>query len=314
MQNYDLLIDRIAKSADLDKEEVERRVEAKKAKLSGLISKEGAAQIIAAELGISFEDADLKVSELMPGMKKVNVVGKIIQLFPVRSFEKNGRSGKVANFVIADDTGSVRVVLWDTNHISLIEKGEVKEGDTVEVKNGSMRESEVHLSGFSDIKKSSSEIKEVKAEANVSEASLDEVHQGQKIKIRATVVQLFPPRFYPVCPECNKKAVTEGEGYRCLEHGKIIPKDRAILNFVVDDGAENIRVVMFSDAISLLIPEEDLKNEEKMKAFRDDFLGSEVYVTGDVRRNQLFNNLEIITTNVERVEVEKLVSELEAKS
>ena len=50
MQNYDLLIERIAKASGLEKEEVERKVEAKKAKLSGLISKEGAAQIIAAEL------------------------------------------------------------------------------------------------------------------------------------------------------------------------------------------------------------------------------------------------------------------------
>ncbi len=56
MQNYDLLIERIATSAGIEKEEVERKVEAKKAKLSGLISKEGAAQIIAAELGINFED------------------------------------------------------------------------------------------------------------------------------------------------------------------------------------------------------------------------------------------------------------------
>ena len=110
MQNYDLLIERIAKSAKLEKEEIERRVEAKKAKLSGLISKEGAAQIIAAELGISFEDQDLKISELMPGMKRVNVIGKIITLFPVREYSKNGREGKVANFVIADETGNTRVV------------------------------------------------------------------------------------------------------------------------------------------------------------------------------------------------------------
>ena len=149
MQNYDLLIERIAKSAGLEKEEVGRRVEAKKAKLSGLISKEGAAQIIAAELGINFEDQDLKISELMPGMKRANVIGKVINLFPVREYSKNGREGKVANFVIADETGNVRVVLWDVNHIELIENGTIKQGDVVEIKNGSTRDSEIHLSGFS---------------------------------------------------------------------------------------------------------------------------------------------------------------------
>ena len=91
MENYDLLIERIAKSSGLAKEEIETKLEAKKAKLSGLISKEGAAQIIAAELGVSFEDQDLKISELIPGMRKVNVIGKVIQIFPVREFEKNGK-------------------------------------------------------------------------------------------------------------------------------------------------------------------------------------------------------------------------------
>jgi len=141
MKNYDLLIDRIAKSAGLERDEVIRKVEAKKAKLSGLISREGAAQIIAAELGISFEDQDLKVSELMAGLRKVNIVGKVMRVFPIREFEKNDRKGKVANFVLADETGSTRVVLWDVNHIALIEDGVIKEGDVVEIKNGSTRES-----------------------------------------------------------------------------------------------------------------------------------------------------------------------------
>ena len=200
MQNYELLIERIAKSSGLEKEEVERKVEAKKAKLSGLISKEGAAQIIAAELGISFENQDLKVNELMPGMRRVNIVGKIINLFPVREFSKNGREGKVANFVFGDETGSTRVVLWDVNHIALIENGTIKEGDVVDIKNGSTREGEIHLSGFSELKKSDVVLDNVKSEAVVSEGSLGEAKQGQNIKVRGTVVQIFQPRFYSVCP------------------------------------------------------------------------------------------------------------------
>ena len=50
MDNYEKLLDRISRSSGLAKEEIEKKVEAKKAKLSGLISKEGAAQIVAAEL------------------------------------------------------------------------------------------------------------------------------------------------------------------------------------------------------------------------------------------------------------------------
>ena len=324
MQNYELLIERIATSAGLEKDEVERKVEAKKAKLSGLISKEGAAQIIAAELGISFEDQDLKISELMGGMRKVNVVAKVINIFPVREYSKNGREGKVANFVIADDSGNTRVVLWDTNHIALIENETIKQGDVVEIKNASTRDSEIHLSGFSELKKSETVMEDVKSEVAVSEGSLAEVKQGQMVRIRGVVAQIFPPRFYSVCPTCGKKAtrseaprgdgesaIDNGGEYICNEHGSVTPKDRAILNFVLDDGTETMRVVMFSDQINVLIPEEDLKDEEKVAAFRDDLMGSEIYLSGRVQKNQFFNNLEIVASGVEKVDVEKLIGELD---
>ena len=312
MEHYDLLIERIAQSAGLERAEVEQRVDAKKEKLSGLISKEGAAQIIAAELGINFEDQDLKISEIMPGMKRVNVLGKIINLFPIREFNKKGRSGKVANFVIADETGNTKVVLWDVNHIGLFENEALKVGDVVEIKKAASRDNEIHLSGFSEISKSSKELIEVQTKPTVTEQLLEEARQGQSVKSRGIVVQVFQPRFYSVCPECNKKVMSEGEVYTCAEHGTIAPKDRAILNFVLDDGTETMRVVMFSDQINLLISEEDLKDTEKAAAFRDDFLGTEVYLTGIVKRNQLFNNLEIIAQDISRVEVEALIGELEA--
>ena len=311
MEHYDLLIDRISQSAGLERGEVERRVDEKKEKLSGLISKEGAAQIIAAELGINFEDQDLKISEIMPGMKKVNVFGKIINLFPIREFNKNGREGKVANFVIADETGNTKAVLWDVNHIALFENETLKVGDVVEIKKAASRDNEIHLSGFSEIIKSSKELEHVQTKPVVAEQFLGEVRQGQNVKSRGIVVQVFQPRFYSVCPECNKKAINEGEIYTCAEHGTVTPKDRAILNFVLDDGTETMRVVMFSDQINLLLPEEDLKDTEKAATFRDDFLGTEIYLTGIVKRNQLFNNLEIIAQDISRVEVEALIETLE---
>jgi ssDNA-binding replication factor A large subunit len=315
MNNYELLIERIAKTAKLGKDEVEQKIEAKKAKLSGLISKEGAAQIIAAELGISFEDQDLKVSELMVGMRKVNIIGKVVNIFPVREFEKNDRKGKVANFILADETGSTRVVLWDINHIALIEDESIKVGDTVEIKNGSTRDSEIHLSGFSEIKKSSTKMKDVKEAPVTTEVNLDEIKQGQNVKTRGIVVQVFQPRFYHICPTCNKKVVAgEDEKYKCPEHGVVEKKDRAILNFVLDDGKESMRVVMFSDQIGQVVPEEDLKDEAKAAAFRDDFLGTEIYLEGRVNRNQLFNNLEIIASGIKRVDVEKLIEKLDKKN
>ena len=236
-----------------------------------------------------------------------------MNIFPVREFEKNDRKGKVANFILADDTGSTRVVLWDTNHIALIEDETIKVGDVVEIKNGSTRDSEIHLSSFGELKKSSVEMAEVRSAPVASEVSLEEARQGMNVKVRGVVVQVFQPRFYSVCTTCNKKVLKKDDGsFSCAEHGVVEKKDRAILNFVLDDGKESMRVVMFSDQIKAIVPEEDLSDEAKAAEFRDDFLGTEIILSGRVNRNQLFNNLEIVASNVEKVDVEKLIENLSA--
>ena len=95
MDNYKNLVEKIALASKLTGEEIERKVEAKRGKLSGLVSKEGAAQIVAAELGINFEKEKMKISELVQGMKRANILGRIISIQPIRSYTKNGREGKV---------------------------------------------------------------------------------------------------------------------------------------------------------------------------------------------------------------------------
>src|SRR3989338_2826939 len=99
---YEQLKERISKSSGLSSDEVERRIDAKIAKLSGLISKEGAAQIVAAELGVNFDKQKVKLSELLSGMRKVSATGKITDIFPVRTYTRGGKEGKVVNFIIAD--------------------------------------------------------------------------------------------------------------------------------------------------------------------------------------------------------------------
>src|SRR3972149_11700668 len=124
--NYERIIEKISKASGLGKDEIEERVDAKREKLSGLISKDGAAQVVASELGISFENERLKIDELLPGMRNVNLLGKVINIFPVRTFKtKKGDESKVVNFFIADESSNIKAVLWDTHHIELIENGTI---------------------------------------------------------------------------------------------------------------------------------------------------------------------------------------------
>ena len=142
--NYKKLVSIISKTSGLNLEEIEEKVIAKRDRISGLISKEGAAQIIAAELGISFDNEKLKIDDLLPGMKKVNLIGKVIYISPVRTFTRKDQEGKVVNLTIADETSNIRVVLWDTNHIGLIETGEISNESVVEIINASMLDNALH--------------------------------------------------------------------------------------------------------------------------------------------------------------------------
>jgi replication factor A1 len=311
--NYDKFLERVINSSGLSREEIERRVEAKQSKLSGLISKEGALQVISAELGVSFENEVSKIGELLSGMRKVNVVGKVIRLFPVRSFTtKKGDEGKVANLFIADDTSNIKVVLWDTNHIELIEKNLITEGKSVEIIGGSMRDNEIHLGSFSGFKLSDAVFENIVTQKVAKEKTISEFGLSDNVKTRAFVVQAFEPKFFNVCCECKKKVTPSGDEFECAEHGKVLCEKRALINIVIDDGTESIRSVIFHDNLHLL-GITDLTNQEMLSQQKQNILGKEMIFSGNVRRNNFFNNPEFIIDNINEVNLDELMKSLDKK-
>lgn len=308
--NYDKFLERVIKTSGLDKEEIERRVEAKQSKLSGLISKEGALQVISAELGISFENEKSKIEELLPGMRKVNIVGKVIRLFPVRTFTtKKGDEGKVANLFVADDTSNIKVVLWDVNHIELIEKGLITEGKSIEIIGGNMRDNEIHLGSFSELKPSEEVFENVMTQKIAKEKTVSQFNLSDNVKTRAFIVQAYEPKFFNVCSECKKKVTQSGEDFNCAEHGKVLPEKRALINIVIDDGTESIRSVLFHDKLSELGITE-INNQELLLQQKQNLLGKEMVFSGNIRRNAYFNSPEFIIDNVEEINVDELMENL----
>ena len=67
---------------------------------------------------------------------------------------KKGREGKLANMILADDTGEIRVVLW-TENIKFLKK--ILEGDVIKINNAEVkqgfREDELHMKLDSTIQK-----------------------------------------------------------------------------------------------------------------------------------------------------------------
>ena len=306
--NANQLIELIVQKSGLPRDEIDRRISAKQAKLSGLISKTGAAQILAAELNINLDSQVIKISQIAPGMRKINLHGKIINLFPIREYNKNGRSGRIGSFVLADETSNIRVVLWDENHIELISKGEIAQNGLIEIANATIRNGEIHLTSFSEIKPSNKPIGEVILQKPLIKKSISSFNINDNVIVRAFIVQMFEPKFFYVCPGCKKKA---GEDGICLTHGKVIPEKRALLNFVIDDGTGNIRAILFSEQLEKLLTKEELETSELFLMKKQDLLGKEILLSGQVKRNNVYNNDEFVVSNIEQLDLDKLIGELE---
>ncbi|MBU3967780.1 MAG: replication factor A [Euryarchaeota archaeon] len=86
---------------------------------------------------VSVDIKPVKISEVKNGMNSLNMIGKIIDMGAVRTFSrKDGTAGKVRNITLGDDTGKIRLTLWDAK----ADATEFKSGDTVEVMNAYARD------------------------------------------------------------------------------------------------------------------------------------------------------------------------------
>ena len=74
----------------------------------------------------------MNVSEIRPGMKNIDVVVRVVEVFPVRedTSRKDGRTHRVEEVLVGDETGSVILSLWNDD------VGRVREGDVIKIENG----------------------------------------------------------------------------------------------------------------------------------------------------------------------------------
>jgi len=98
--------------ADVSLEEFREAVEAKVEQMGGLADEETAAQLIVHDL----QDGEVgTIADIEAGMEEARFVGKVVSVGDLRTFERDeaDEEGRVLNLELADETGRVRVALWD---------------------------------------------------------------------------------------------------------------------------------------------------------------------------------------------------------
>jgi len=316
--------ERLLKSGKITPRELEERIKTKINDLSGLISEEGAAHIIANELGVELFNAErskLKIKEVYVGMRGVSVVGKVVRKFEIREFDKGDKKGKVCSIILGDNTGTIRTVFWN-EQVDLLNK--VNEEDILLIKEGYVKENnnnkEIHLGEKAkiEINPEGEKVEVVRQRTSFERKKIEDLKAGEEgAEILGTIVQVFDPRFFNVCSTCGKRVVESNGIFNCAEHNEVKPALSYVLNLIVDDGSGTIRSVLWKNQIGHLLG----KEEEEMSKFKEnialfeeiktDLLGEQLKLVGRVQHNQMFDRLELNVQIVEKAKVAEEIARLE---
>ena len=310
---YEEIILKINENTKMTVGEIETRIDNKLKQLSGLISREGAAHIVANELGVKiFEQLSgkLQIKNILTGMRDVETLGKVLQVYEAREFMRNDAVSKVASMLIGDETGTIRVVMWGSQADNA---ANLTLNDVVKVVGGYVRENngrkEIHLNDRSQllINPKGEIVNEVNVELRKgNRKEIKELNENDNdAELLGTIVQVFDIKFYEICPKCGKRAKPNVDLFECRDHGNVIPAYAYVLNAVLDDGTETIRCVFFrnvADKLLNMAPEQLLKfrNEPaEFEAKKNDLLGTIIKVNGRANKNSMFNRIEFIVQQVD---------------
>jgi replication factor A1 len=103
--------------------------------MGGLCDEKTAAMLVAHDLGAESPKPQefIKINDITLEKRNVSFTGKVMDVYEMREFSRDdGSSGRVANIIVSDDTGSIRVVLWD-ELADLVKVDEIKVGQMVGV-------------------------------------------------------------------------------------------------------------------------------------------------------------------------------------
>jgi hypothetical protein len=131
----------LQKKPDISAEDVRELIDEKKRKIgAGYLTDQGALFLVAADLGVSFENNQsnqTSIKDLYIGANDVNLSARILNIYPVRKYTRRDTNEEVQNrtLTIYDKDSSIKIRLWD-QHVSFPEDYEVKPGDLIKISHG----------------------------------------------------------------------------------------------------------------------------------------------------------------------------------
>jgi len=232
----------------------------------------------------AYEEEITKIADIEPETK-VNIIARIIRIPTIRSYEKNGKEGKVASLELQDDSGQISYTLWN-NNVELIDELKLEDGDTVKILQAQARE-RPNRDGENEITLTHWDGRIIKGDYDVPEIQqeflpIGDLSEQKDVSIIGVVSRLQDIRIFT-----RKTDNTEGK----------------LRNFDVRDSTGEIRVTVWGDDTGIAINKGDF-----IKVIGGD-VRYDQYTQSQYSMNTNFNTQ--ITVNPENLSIEK-IDELDA--
>jgi replication factor A1 len=237
-------VNKIVEEKRLPRKQVFDLIEKKKSTLSWMISDEGAADIVAKELGVEThpgfegEDLSLTVGDLVAGMSKVTITGRVAKVKPLREFaDKNGQKGIVASLTLVDKSGDMNVVLWG-DLAKFVQDNRINEGSIVRIHNAYVREDlggrvELHVGRMGHLETNPLDAKENDYPKQTSKT----------VKIRELTADMSEADINGIVREVHGIRVVQTKDGREAKLSSLI---------IEDETGERVRVVFWDDKTTLM--------------------------------------------------------------
>jgi replication factor A1 len=232
----------LSKHPEISREEIAERLKAERQRTSGFISEDTLLRMIGADLGLGTQESGsttptLSVRDLVPSLSDVTVVGRVVAVFQPKTF--NGkRNGRFASLLVADESGIVRVVMWN-ERTNLIESGDIKVGQIVRICHGYTKE---------------------------GRGGEVELHIGEKCKVEMNPPDVEPKNYPAIgkfatkigkitCDQKNKKVTVIGTVKKLFPTSTFERQDSSpgkVMRFTIADGTGEIPVVAWNEKIDEL--------------------------------------------------------------
>ncbi|MDQ4050136.1 MAG: single-stranded DNA-binding protein [Thermoproteota archaeon] len=129
---------------ELNPEQVRDLIDEKKRKVgAGYLTDQGALFLVAADLGVSFDNVSKMqtgLKDIYIGAKEATVVGRIMNIYPIHRFTKrdSNEQATTRTLVMYDKDAKVKVKLWD-KHTTIPDEMGLQVGDVIKVVKGYVR-------------------------------------------------------------------------------------------------------------------------------------------------------------------------------